>query len=581
MSKVAAQRAVEFGKYRDTIVTEKERMYNDPADHEVARFQILAEVSQQITSILDINELLEQVVRLIQKTFDYYHVGIGLVEGEDVVYRLGAGDLWDDPNFQFKPARLKIGSEGVTGWVAATGEAALVPDVTREPLYVWMQGSRTRSELTVPITVKGRTIGVLDAQSERLNDFDKADIELLQALANQTGIALENARLFAETQRLLKETEVRANKLAIINSIQQGLASKLDVQSIYDLVGDHFRDFFNAQVVMISSYDQQSNTVEHRYAIERGERVYSPGTHPPGGFRTRIIETRQPVMVNTDVAAEAARLGQPTLPGTTTPKSWLGVPMLAGDQVLGILSVQNVDEENAFDESDIHLLQTFASSMSIALENARLYEQARHMAILEERQRLGRELHDSVTQSLYGINLYSEAALGQFDAGQSDRVRQYLGDIQTTAQESLADMRLLIYELRPPVLEREGLVAALQNRLYSVEDRAGLKSTLKSNLEERLPAVVEEGLYRIAHEALNNTLKHANAKNVQVSILRESGLVTMEVADNGVGFDPDTARRAGRLGLISMQERAALQNWKFEVDSRPGMGTKVRVEVKA
>ena len=286
-------------------------------------------------------------------------------------------------------------------------------------------------------------------------------------------------------------------------------------------------------------------------------------------------------MVNTDVAAEAARLGQPTLPGTTTPKSWLGVPMLAGDQVLGILSVQNVDEENAFDESDIHLLQTFASSMSIALENARLYEQARHMAILEERQRLGRELHDSVTQSLYGINLYSEAALGQFDAGQSDRVRQYLGDIQTTAQESLADMRLLIYELRPPVLEREGLVAALQNRLYSVEDRAGLKSTLKSNLEERLPAVVEEGLYRIAHEALNNTLKHANAKNVQVSILRESGLVTMEVADNGVGFDPDTARRAGRLGLISMQERAALQNWKFEVDSRPGMGTKVRVEVKA
>ena len=120
MSKVAAQRAVEFGKYRDTIVTEKERMYNDPADHEVARFQILAEVSQQITSILDINELLEQVVRLIQKTFDYYHVGIGLVEGEDVVYRLGAGDLWDDPNFQFKPARLKIGSEGVTGWVAAT-----------------------------------------------------------------------------------------------------------------------------------------------------------------------------------------------------------------------------------------------------------------------------------------------------------------------------------------------------------------------------------------------------------------------------------------------------------------------------
>jgi GAF domain-containing protein len=466
-------------------------MNKDQVRHEETRYRILTEVGQQITSILDINELLEQVVRLIQKTLGYYHVGIGLIEGEDVVYRLGAGALWDNPNFQFKPARLKVGSEGVTGWVAATGEAALVPDVTRDSHYVWMQGSQTRSELTVPITVKGRIIGVLDVQSERLDDFDQTDTELMKALANQTGIAIENAhlfteaqrllkqteernaelasinslqlglaskldikgiyelvgeqlrgifgvhniviysfdharqlvvdeyavekgmryeippqkmtvlhkeiietgetlfiqenakgffekrkhampagemprsmivvpfksqgrvagmiglfdidkefafkesdvrlmetltnsmvvalesaRLFAETQRLLKETEQRANKLAIINSVQQGLASKLDIQSIYDLVGDHFRDIFNAQVVMISSYDQQSNTVEHRYAIERGERVYSSGSHPPGGFRSKIIQTRQPVMVNTNVAEEAARLGQPTLPAT-------------------------------------------------------------------------------------------------------------------------------------------------------------------------------------------------------------------------------------------------------------------------
>jgi signal transduction histidine kinase/uncharacterized protein YigA (DUF484 family) len=547
---------------------------------EDSRFRILTEISQQITSILDINELLVRVVRLIQRTFNYYHVGIGLVEEDEVVYRMGAGSLWDDPDFQFKPGRLKVGSEGITGWVAQSGEPVLVPDVSLDPRYVWMQGSLTRSELTVPITVKGKTIGVLDVQSQHLDDFVQTDIELMQAIANQAGIAIENTRLFAEIQRLLKETENRANKLTIINSVQQGLASKLDVQSIYDLVGDKFRDIFNAQVVMISTYDMQSNTIEHRYAIERGERVYSPGPHPPGGFRSKIIHTRQPLLVNTKVAEEAAFLGQPTLPGTITPKSWLGAPILVSAQVVGILSVQNIERENAFDESDVRLLQTFAASMSIALENVRLYEQARKLATLEERQRLGRELHDSVTQSVYGISLYAQAALGKIMVNEIEQARQYLDDIQNTAQESLADMRLLIYELRPPILEKEGLVAALQNRLFSVENRAGLKSSVKSSLTDRLSSDVEEGLYRIAHEALNNTIKHAHAKNILISIQQMPASISMDISDDGVGFDPATARRKGCLGLINMQERAQAQGWQFYIESNPGNGTRIHVEAE-
>jgi signal transduction histidine kinase len=254
--------------------------------------------------------------------------------------------------------------------------------------------------------------------------------------------------------------------------------------------------------------------------------------------------------------------------------------MLVSGQVTGILSVQNLEEEYAFNEADVRLLQTFAASMSIALENARLYEQARQLAILEERQRLARELHDSVTQSLYGINLYAEAAAGQMTAGQYDRTHQYLTDIQNTAQESLAEMRLLIYELRPPVLQKEGLAAALQNRLYSVENRAGLKSSLKSNLEDRLPPDVEEGLYRIAHEALNNILKHAHARNVRISILQDQKALAMEISDDGIGFEPEAARREGCLGMISMQQRARMHGWNFKVDSHPGKGTRVRVEVE-
>lgn len=367
------------------------------------RFRILTEVSQQITSILELNDLLTRITRLIQQTFGYYHVGIGLIEEDEVVYRVGAGKLWDAPGFQFKPARLKVGTEGITGWVADTGQMVIVPDVTQDSRYVWMQGSLTRSELTVPITVKGKTIGVLDAQSEQLNGFDQVDVEMLQALANQAGIAIENVRL---------------------------------------------------------------------------------------------------------------------------------------------------------------------------------HEQAKHVAVLEERQRLARDLHDSVTQSLYGLNLYAEAAAGHLALGQLDQVRQHLNDIQNTAQESLTEIRLLIYELRPPILEQEGLVAALQNRLYSVESRAELKSNLKSNLEERLPLAIEEGLYRIAQEALNNTLKHANAKKIGISILQDKGTITMEISDDGKGFDPITACQDGCLGILSMQERASVQDWNFNVDSSPGMGTRIRVKVK-
>ena len=154
---------------------QKEQLKQD----ENIRFRILTEVSQQITSILEIDDLLTRIVRLIQQTFGYYHVGIGLIEEDEVVYRVGAGVLWDDPRFQFKPSRLKVGSEGITGWVAGTGQVALVPDVAQDSRYVLMQGSLTRSELIVPITVKGRIIGVLDAQSEQLDDFDQIDVEMV------------------------------------------------------------------------------------------------------------------------------------------------------------------------------------------------------------------------------------------------------------------------------------------------------------------------------------------------------------------------------------------------------------------
>ena len=193
-------------------------------------------------------------------------------------------------------------------------------------------------------------------------------------------LANENARLFDENQRLRKETEERNAELTVINSIQQGLSSKLDMQGIYDLVGDEIQSIFNAQVVMISIYTPIRETIEHLYAIERGKRVISPEARPVDGFRKHIIETHQPMHLNSEVITMMGRLGQRVLPGTEVPKSWLGVPMQVANNVIGVMSLQNLDEENAFSDADVRLLQTLANSMSVALENARLFEETQRLA---------------------------------------------------------------------------------------------------------------------------------------------------------------------------------------------------------
>ncbi|MGA2503892.1 MAG: GAF domain-containing SpoIIE family protein phosphatase [Anaerolineales bacterium] len=193
--------------------------------------------------------------------------------------------------------------------------------------------------------------------------------------------------VYSELEQQLAQRDA---ELGILNSVQQALSSRLEVQAIYDLVGDKIREVFNAQVVMISTYDPQTDTIEHRYAIERGKRVYAPGRFPNRGFRMQIVQTRQPVLASSRVAEQAACLGQPTLPGTITPKTWLGVPMLVGDQVTGILSLQNVEQEYAFTDSDVRLLQTMAASLSVALENARLFDETQRL--LKETEQRAAEL---------------------------------------------------------------------------------------------------------------------------------------------------------------------------------------------
>ncbi|MEP7108184.1 MAG: GAF domain-containing protein [Ferruginibacter sp.] len=248
-----------------------------------------------------------------------------------------------------------------------------------------------RSLLFVPMITGNIIRGYVSLQNIDIeNAFSESDIRLLETLANSMSVALENARLFDETSRLLKETEQRTAELGIINSVQEGLASKLDIQAIYDLVGDKIRDVFDTQGISISFYDRGKNFITHPYYLFRGKRIVELGFELGKGLTSHIIQTGQPLLINEKAAERYKELGAvfASSEEEDTAKSWLGVPLISGGQVNGTIRLENYEREFAYSESDVSLLQTLANSMSVALENARLFDETSRL-LKETEQRTG------------------------------------------------------------------------------------------------------------------------------------------------------------------------------------------------
>jgi signal transduction histidine kinase len=261
-----------------------------------------------------------------------------------------------------------------------------------------------------------------------------------------------------------------------------------------------------------------------------------------------------------------------------TSPSLLAVPLLLGGVLYGAL-VLFYAEPREFAAEEVELAAAFGDQAALAIENARLHQQAEEKAVLEERERLARDLHDSVTQSLYSITLLAEGWNRLARSGQladTDDPLHELGDI---AQQALKEMRLMVHELRPPDLEAEGLLGALHQRLGTVEKRAGVEARLVAGDIDSLPAPLEEGLYRIAVEALNNALKHADGRKVSVHIRMDGDHVELDVVDDGCGFDAVATDVRRGMGLDSMRARARQIGGTLTVDSAPGRGTTVRVRV--
>ena len=259
-------------------------------------------------------------------------------------------------------------------------------------------------------------------------------------------------------------------------------------------------------------------------------------------------------------------------------KSLVVIPLLFKNEVIGALHV--VNKPSGFTEDDTRILSLFVEQATIAIANARLHEQAKQLAVTKERQRLARELHDSVTQVLYSVILYADATRLALAADKKAEASENLHELRILARQAMADMRLLLFRLHPPVLEEEGLVAALQARLEAIEARAGLQIDLRVEGENHLPIAMEDELYKIAQEALNNVVKHAKAEQVTVHLHFADQTCRMTIQDDGIGFDPATIQGGGGLGLRSIAERVKQLDGTLRLESTPGGGTTVQVMVK-
>ncbi|MBS0325587.1 MAG: GAF domain-containing protein [Proteobacteria bacterium] len=249
-----------------------------------------------------------------------------------------------------------------------------------------------KAAVFVPLVIGEQARGLISiVDVEHEHAFSDSDVRLLQTLANSMSVALENARLFDETQRLLKETEQRNAELAIINSVQAALAAELEMQGIYDAVGNKIRDIFRDTDMSIRIYDPRTNLVVYPYVVEAGTRM-TVGASPLGtaGFEAHVIRTRETIVVNDDMAGAIRRFGARIVPGTQMEKSAVYVPLVSGDQTRGLISLMNVEREHAFVDSDVRLLQTLANSMSVALENARLFDETQRL--LKETEQRNAEL---------------------------------------------------------------------------------------------------------------------------------------------------------------------------------------------
>ncbi len=421
----------------------------------------------------------------------------------------------------------------------------------------------------IPLKAMETVVGILQLSYQRCRQFVEEETRLLTVVCEIAGNALQrNIMMETLEQRVADRTRELAAlyDVTVLASGSQALAEVLE-QSLEKVLEAGRCD---ATCIYLVDEDEKNLRLIAQAGLPADGDLLTAVLPIQPPLATWIATWDQKLMMTPDLATDQNIPPEMRLEDF---RSYLGVPMRVKERALGLLNLFWRSTRNLALE-EVVLLSTMADQMGVAVEIARLRQRVATTAVIEERQRLVRELHDSVTQSMYSQTLFARTAKDALEDGYLNKLADTLAKLDENALHTLKEMRLLLYELRPSILEQEGLVQALNTRLGTVEQRVGVKAQFEVDGSIELSNYVEVELYRIAIEALNNTLKHAAATEVRVNLWTEDDRITLEITDNGRGFDPEALGQGG-LGLKSMRERSEQLGGRLTISSAPGAGTKV------
>jgi signal transduction histidine kinase len=370
--------------------------------------------------------------------------------------------------------------------------------------------------------------------------------------------------------------------LAAVSSALLAMSRHLEVRDVLKTIVASARELLRAQYAALGVPDDHGGFAQFVVdgVSEEQWKAIGPLPRQHGILAAMLQEARLERLA--DVRKDPRFEGWP--PAHPDMSDFLGMPIRDGEEVIGALFLANKDCPKpeggcGFTEEDEELLAILAQHAAIALTNARLYERSRELTIAEERSRLAHELHDAVSQKLFSLRLTAQAAAALVDRDPS-RAKGELHQVAALAAEAADELRAAVVELRPAALDEDGLVNTLRTQIQVLDRAHTARVAFDSCHVRALPAAQEEAVLRVAQEALHNALRHSGAAHVDVTLARRGTGALLRVTDDGKGFDPQSIRRAGRhLGLVSMRDRASGVGGSLTVESAPGKGTTIEMEV--
>ena len=423
-----------------------------------------------------------------------------------------------------------------------------------------------------------------DNLSVRMRADSKDEIGTLASSFNRMAEDLENSHAALQEAREDLEQKVelrtagerrRAEQLRAINEVSRRTSAILSLNELLPYVVTSLQETFEYYNVNIFMVDDISGDLILKAGAGGYKKTFPEGLviHAKEGIVGSAAGSGEYLNIS-DISQEPRYIASQELPDT---RSELAVPIKIGTETLGVLDLQSTDTE-AFDEIDVFTAQTLADQLAVAIENAHLYRETRDIAVLEERNRLAREIHDTLAQGFTGIILQLEAAEQALEDDPGS-AQEHLDKARKLARESLNEARRSVWALRPQELEQHALATTLRRQLEEFTRDTGVGAEFDTDGEEReLPADIEDALLRIFQESLTNIKKHAGAEHVGVKLDFARDGVRLVIDDDGSGFDTSVPQK-GRFGLISMRERVKLIGGSIEIRSEKGKGTYIKVTI--